>query len=150
MGLGLYNASQVLLSDTGAMTNPLTTHHDGKDGSASVVLVSVRNDDVGYYYQTVVVTPLDTVGDDDTIGEDGNGFSVKLKYGTVEPLPHEWNLVTAGDPVTLPSDIGTSSTADTTTYYPVWVRLNVPGNSAVQTKTDLQLRLSSIKRTVTP
>jgi len=148
MGLGLYNSTKVAISN-GSLQNPLRTHHDGKDGSVATELVYVRNDDLTLWFQQVVLSAVDKAGYDDTVGEYGTGFSVKLSYGTVEPLPHEWSQIASGAQVVLPDDIGSASAADTTTYFPFWVRINVPGNTPVQNKTDICLRLSYVKRPVT-
>ena len=148
MGLALYDSDQLQFSSETGLS-PLRSYHDGKNGSAAAHLVYIRNDSVNFFYEDVELKPVDSIGYDDTIGEYGTGFSVKLKYGTPEPLPHEWKLVPSGEAVTLPNSIGNADSADTTTYYPVWVRFNVPGNTPVQNKSDIKLRLSYIKRPVT-
>jgi len=148
MGLKLYNEDKILLSEEGMMSNPLRTHHDGKDGSADTKLIYIRNNDPVLYYEEVTLIPIDNAGYDDTIGEYGTGFNVKLSYGMIEPLPHEWNLINSGNSITVPTDIGSSSLANTTTYYPVWIRINIPGNTRVQDKSDISLRLQAIKRPI--
>ena len=148
MGLSIYNSDKIELSSE-TFENPLRTYHDGKNGSADSELIYVRNDDISYWYQNVELIPIDNIGYDDTVGEYGTGFSVKLAYGTVEPLPHEWDLINSGDSVVVPNDIGSAAIADTTTYFPIWVRINVPGNTRVQNKTDILLRLQTTRRPVT-
>lgn len=148
MGLKLYDLNQVAISTSATFTNPLQVAHDGKNGSVSVSLAYIRNDDSNKWYQSVRINPRDITGYDDTIGEYGTGFGVKLKYGGDEPLPHEWNSISSGNTITLPGDVGTSSIADTTTYFPVWVRIKVPGNTQVQLKQDITLRLRAVERIV--
>jgi hypothetical protein len=146
--LDLYNSDQLVVS-SGSFSRPLRTTHDGKNGGADVKLFYVRNDDPTQWYQQVTILPTDSELYDDTIGEHGTGFSVKLKYGTVQPLPHEWESIVAGDSVDLPVDIGTALIADTTTYFPFWIRVNVPGATRVINKRDVKLELSCVIRPVT-
>tara|TARA_R110002020_G_scaffold268819_4_gene484154 strand:- start:34288 stop:34737 length:450 start_codon:yes stop_codon:yes gene_type:complete len=148
MALKLYNDEKTLIS-SGTFNNPLRTHHDGKSGSTDTHLVYVRNDDLAFFYEKVALSACDKAGYDDTIGEYGTGFSVKLSYGTVEPLPHEWNQVDSGVSAELPAIVGSGTGADTTTYFPFWVRIHIPGNTPVQNKTDICLKLTYVKRPVT-
>lgn len=148
MGLELYNSDKNKLTSISS-GNPLKTYHDGKNGSVAIQQIYVRNDDPELWYDNINITPRDTTGYDDTVGEYGTGFSVKLAYGAVMPLPHEWALVNSGATVYLPSDVGSAQQADTTTYYPVWVRISVPGNTNTQNKTDISLRLAAVERAVT-
>lgn len=146
MGLALYNSEQDSVSQS-SYSNPIISHHDGKNGSFNSQLMYVRNDDSGFYYENVTISAVDTDGDDDTIGENGSGFSVKFSNTVLEPLAHEWNLINSGNSINL-GDIGEEGLADTDTYMPVWIRIGCPGNVSAQTKNDISIRLSYIRRPV--
>ena len=146
MPLELYNSDREQVSSGGLFTNPVRTFHDGKGGSVYTCLLYIRNSDNNFYYESVRLRPKDSSGYDDTVGEYGTGFSVKLSYGSVEPKPHEWQQINSGVVLSLPSSIGTSSMADVSTYYPVWLRVAIPGNQSAQVKEDISLVLSYVKR----
>lgn len=149
MGLDLYDEDKNRLSSE-TMSNPLRTSHDGKNGSSQAKLFYVRNDSVNFWYDNVKVDACDTSGYDDTVGEYGTGYSVKLFYGASEPLPHEWDELKTGAPAVFPTSvtIGQASQPDTTTYYPIWARITTPGSIPAQNKTDLCLRLTGTKHPV--
>lgn len=135
MGLGIYNTERVALAD---LDDTVTTAHNGVTGESVDVLLYLRNDDPGLYYSDINISTLDSEGEDDTLGVYGTGRGFKLVAGARQPTEIEWDNVLAGDVITM-SDIGTTDLADTTTYYPFWVRVIVPGNTACQTFSDVSL-----------
>ena len=59
----------------------------------------------------------------------------------------EWDVV-AWDNVISINPIGTTAQADTTTYYPFWLRVVVPGNQNSQVKDDMTLVVGASERLV--
>jgi len=144
MGLAIYDKTKALVTQ-GTLVNPLRTYHDGKDGSTYVQLLYVRNNDPIAFFTDIEVIPIDKAGYDDTIGEYGTGFSVKLIQSPTEPLPHEWEQVGAGDTLSIVGAVGTSTVPDTSTYIAIWLRIHVPGNTESQVKADICLRLRYLR-----
>jgi len=147
MTIAIYDMNKDLVSQ-GTMNNPLRSYHDGKNGSTYIQLLYIRNDDSLAYFNGIEIIPIDNAGYDDTVGEYGTGFSVKLLQSPTEPLPHEWEQVNAGDKVSIVGPVRSTTIADTTTYVPVWLRIHVPGNVEAQVKADIALRLKYIRQAV--
>jgi hypothetical protein len=110
-------------------------------------LVYLRNDTDYLYYNNIVVTTVDTDSEDDTLGVYGTGRGVKLAAGSREPTEAEWDNVFAGDFAEM-SDVGSSVAGDITTYFPLWIRVIVPGNTEVQTFSDVQLKITGSEHLV--
>lgn len=141
MGLKFYDDTQTLFG-----AEPLRTTHDGQVGGSDEVLVYVRNDDAGLYFTNLSVAAEVNLYND--WGEFGDtGWGIKLLYGERRPTEAEWDLVRSGDSIVLP-DIGDTSAADTSTYYPVWVRVYCPGGEPAQIRDNLRLRLGYYARVV--
>lgn len=139
MGLKIYNSEQISIQSLGGF---FLTAHNGVRGESVDVLVYLRNDDPSLFYNSVVVSVDDSDSEDDTLGVYGTGRGVKLSAGARQPSESEWDNVLAGDFIDMP-DIGSSESPDTTTYFPFWMRVIVPGNTQVQTFTDLSLNVTA-------
>lgn len=144
MGISIYNAERIPIDDLGGY---ILTAHNGVRGESVDVLLYLRNDNSSYYYSNLVISVVDSGGTDDTLGVYGTGRGVKLSAGSRQPTIVEWDNVLAGDFIDM-SDIGSTSSADTTTYYPFWIRVIVPGNLPAQTYTDLALAVSASEHLV--
>lgn len=144
MGLDIYNSDQVKTSDA---EGQIVTAHDGVSGESVETLVYLRNDDSNLYFTNIEIWPYDDTTPDDTLGVYGTGWGVKLSAGSRQPTPDEWENVLAGDTISM-SDIGTTAGSDTSTYYPIWVKVTVPGNLSAQTKTTMRLRRRAVSHIV--
>jgi hypothetical protein len=144
MGLSVYNSSKVLITDAGGA---ITTSHNGVRGESVDVLVYLRNDNPSVYYNNVVVSTEDSDSTDDTLGVYGTGRGFKLSSGARQPTEAEWDNVLAGDFVEMP-DVGSSGGGDITTYFPLWIRVIVPGNTQVQTFQDVSLKIEASEHLV--
>jgi len=144
VGLQIYNASQVLIGDAGGA---ITTAHNGVRGESVDILVYVRNTTPFLYYNSVIASTEDADGTDDTLGVYGTGRGFKLSSGSREPTEAEWDNVLAGDFAELPN-VGSTEAADTTTFFPVWIRVIVPGNIPVQTFQDVSLKIEASEHLV--
>ena len=133
--LKFYDSSYTLIEDT----DYLITAHNGTLGESVDVLVYLKNSAPSLYYTNLSVWVEDTEAPDDTLGVYGTGWGIKLSSGERQPTDYEWNNVLAGDAISLP-DVGTTDRADTTNYYPFWMRVTVPGNLPAQNKTTMRLR----------
>lgn len=110
------------------------------NGGSDVVLIYIRNDDAGFYYQNVSLVP-------DLAGKDSESWSLKLIPGSRQPTEVDWSLVQSGASASF-SDIGTTAAADTTTYFPCWIRVSVPEQIPVQIFESMKLTLKANARAV--
>lgn len=144
--LVIYDADKRPLS-SGTMKHPVVSSHDGINGQVVTQLLYIRNTSDSTYYRDVKITPVDlngSSGSPDIYGQYSDGFSVKLAYGSINPLPFEWDNIIPGEEVALPVDIGSSSEADTTTFYPIWLRISTPGNIGAMEKTNIGLKITAV------
>lgn len=143
MALGLYSkpVETAKLSEDGDQTTPFYITLDGKEGGAIDSLIYVRNDDISRYYTGITVRAVDTSGGWLTNGT--QGFSWKLKEGSIRPLPQQWSSVSDGNTLSLSDNIGTSMIGDIITYLPIWIRVQIPRNESVATIKTVVLRISA-------
>ena len=113
-----------------SFTKPISITLDGTVNSVVVKKFYVRNDDATKYYSSITLQGVVEEGLDIISGAE-NGWNWKMISGDGEPIEEEWGLVSPGNSISL-SDIGTSSTGDTTTYLPFWLRIESPRNAQVQ------------------
>ena len=141
MGIGIYELADPSseLSNDGLFGNPFVTTFDGITGGTINKKIYVRNDNTTYYYTGITVQPVYLSGTN--IINSSDGFSWKLVAGDEEPLEEQWDLVSAGNSINIPS-IGESGTGDNTTYEPFWVRIVVPKGAPVKSYSGIKLRLS--------
>lgn len=121
---------------------PITTIHNGKDGDIKTIQLYLRNTSSTKYYSDIVLTPVDLV-DADPYGDvvyNETGWGVKLSPGSVEPSLGEWEDIIWGEEIFM-DNIGTSSVADTSTYYPFWYLITCPPNEDAKNKTDIYLKV---------
>ena len=147
MGLAIYDKNRLAIQ---SFTNKIVTSHNGTLGEAVDVLLYLRNDDPNVYYQGIALQVTDNTGDDDTLGPEGTGWGVKLSGRPRRPTPAEWGLIGFASPIHSGTfgDIGTTSAADTTTYYASWVRVSVPGNIVSMIKENISLIINAEERLV--
>ena len=146
MGISIYyrpGTELIKISRNTDLNNPVITVHDGKVGGAVSLQLFLRNDDSDLWFSNVVVRPVDLVdaypyGD---VVYTETGWGVKLSAGSAEPTNSEWEDIEWGNSISMPN-IGTASTADTTTYSPFWYMISCPPNIDAITKTDIVLRVS--------
>lgn len=148
MGIRIYDADQVLYSSmAGTQYGPARTNYDGRLGGAQEFLIFVRNNDASKYYTDVQLSIVETTPDD-SVGPYGDtGWSIKLLYGTRQPTEAEWDSA-PNDPLLVLPDIGESGSANTATYFPVWVRIYAPGGIAAQLRSGQEIQLQAIEETV--
>jgi hypothetical protein len=144
MGLSVYNTQKILIDDIGG---EIVTAHNGVTGESVDVLIYVKNDNPAVYYTDVEATPNDSDFVDDTLGVYGTGRGFKLSVGSRQPTETEWDNVIAGDFVIMTA-VGTTAGADTTTFFPLWMRVIVPGNTEIQTFNDVNLVVTATERIV--
>lgn len=144
MGLDVYNSSQVAVSEAEGF---ILTAHNGRRGESVDKLVYLRNDNPSVYYNNVQVSTADSDSQDDTLGVYGTGRGFKLSAGSRQPTEAEWDNVLAGDFIEM-DDIGSSTSADTTTFFPLWIRVIVPGNTEIQTFDDVDLLVEASEHLV--
>ncbi len=152
MGLQLYYKEDdgfVAITDSGDLTQPLTTVHDGKTGDEQTVQVYIRNDDVAKWFSNIIIKPVDLV-DANPYGDviyTETGWGVKLSAGAEEPTRGEWEDLDWGDSINI-GDLGSDSSADTATYSPFWFLITCPPNTDAKIKTDIVLNVSYTENSV--
>lgn len=119
----------------------LRTFHNGHLGGAHEQLFYIRNEDPAVYYTNVKLTPVYVPDGQDLANKTELTWSVKLMYGSRRPTEEEWDLVSNGEILTLPN-IGMQYLADTTTNYPVWVRVFCPGGENAKISSDFSFKLT--------
>jgi len=125
----------------GSFSNPFSVTADGVEGEAVETKVYLRNDSALYYYTGISVQPVDT-GDDIVDGSGATlGYEWKLYAGDQQPTAEQWDLVAAGNSISL-SNLGSAGTPDTSTYLPFWVRVKVPRWAPVRSYSGVQLRIT--------
>lgn len=141
MALIYYDADKNPLGST-----PLRSFHDGLNGSAHEQKFYIRNTDSTKYYTNITLTPQ--FGIEEDYADLGNsGWSIKLMYGERQPSEIEWSYVRSGDSISLP-DIGNTDAADTSKFYPVWVRIYAPGGTDAKVRTSTKIVRSCYVRNV--
>lgn len=119
---------------------------DGRLGGPQESVVFLRNDDPAVYYTDVTATVQ--MEESDVWGEFAEtGWSIKLIYGDRQPTETEWDQVASSNVLEMP-DIGEEAAADTDSYFPIWIRLFVPGNIPAQRKTNLKITVTATDRLV--
>lgn len=141
MGLKVYASanSSSDFSTGGTFTKPIAYSFDGVSGGVLVKQFYLRNDDVTKYYTNVTLSAYVASGQDITDGTDG--FTWKMISGSSQPLEQEWGLVVAANTLSM-SQIGSSGNGDNYTYYPFWLRIEVPSNLFVQAFENVKIRIS--------
>lgn len=135
MALAFYDADQVAFG-----ANSMRSFHDGNLGGAHEQKIYVRNGDALKYYSSVVIKYTGSVAT-------SNGWSVKFIKGERQPTEAEWDQVASGADLAL-DDIGNSSAADTSTYFPVWVRFYCPGGTSAAINVAQSLTVEAYERVV--
>ncbi len=152
MGLSLYYKEDDVfypITNSGDLTDPLATIHDGRTGDTQTTQVYIRNDDTDLWFSNIIIRPIDLV-DANPYGDiifTETGWGIKLSAGDDEPTQGEWEDIEWGEKIDMP-DIGSDSLADTTTYYPFWYLITCPPNTNAQVKTDIVLNVSYTENSV--
>lgn len=141
MGIGIYTAATpgTKLSQAADFTNPLLVSIDGKIGGVIQHKLYVRNDDTDFWYSSTTITPVNTITPSLISSP---GFSWKLIVGNTQPTDDQWAVVVGGNTISL-ANLGSGAGADTSTYLPFWLRVEIPRNTAVNTVLDTTLNINT-------
>ena len=129
--LAIYKEPTELFSST----NPFTVTFDGRIGGSQDRRLYIRNDSDSVYYTNITVSVVD-------VGSEGN-ILWKLKQKDIPPTNDEWMEVATGNTLSISSDIGSSSQADTATYLSFWIKAITTRGQDVRTLTNYIIRLSA-------
>jgi len=141
MTLGIYLGASVgdAVSDAGEFTKPFPLTFDGRFGGTKETRLYVRNDSSAHYYTTINLKPEDASASP-IIADVAGGYTWKLSLGDTQPTLQDWANIAAGNTIVF-TDIGASSSPDTSTFLPFWVRVEIPAGLGVQTISQVQLVL---------
>lgn len=142
MALNIYDRNQTLLTP-GSVTR---TFHDGYAGGVWEDKFYIRNDDATRYYVSVAVFISNELYDD-AGGFGTTGWSIKVLYGETQPTEKDWELVRSDNTISIP-EIGSTLAANTSSYYPFWVRVICPGLEPAQIRSGNKIRVTAISKIV--
>lgn len=139
----------ILDNDLNPMSgSPLRSFHDGYSGQSYEEKFYLKNNDNTKYYVEISAEPKFKAGNVQLKEFNDNGWSVKIITGERQPTEEEWSLVEPNAQVWL-ENIGNVSEADTTTAYPVWIRVFCPGNTPAMIKENICLEFVFNEKVVT-
>lgn len=148
MGLGIYSEPfGDKFSEDGSQVSPITTTHKGNDGEIIELLLYLRNDDPNQWYSDISIVGIDVSSPDDTQGDLGTGWGIKLSAGLEQPTKGKWAAIKFANTIIMPT-IGGVGSPDTTTFYPFWYRIQSPPGIDVQTKIDIKLKIDFTRNAV--
>jgi len=125
--------------------NILSVSLDGQVGGAIVRRLYVRNDSNNHYYTDISIIPID-VG---FINHISNGkWNWKLFISDLVPEEGNWALVSSGNTLSFPDDLGTTGYGDLATYLPFWLRVETPPKQLVQNIKTITIQIISIEHAV--
>lgn len=134
------NNSNSALSLGGSFTNPFSLTFDGRTGGFKEVKLFLRNDSADYYYEDLQVSLQDL--SDETITDNlADGYAWKLSAGDTKPTFNDWANIAPANTINL-GTLGESGSADTSTYLPFWVFVQVPSNISIQAFTNVSFIIS--------
>jgi hypothetical protein len=145
MGLNLYSKPHP--DEKLSSLSPFTVTFDGRLGGSQAKKLYIRNDDATRWYEDITVLAVDAESPSIVDGS-SEGYSWKLLEKDLSPSPQEWDQVGNGETLTITSDLGTASLADTVAYLPLWVRVTTPRNQPISTITSVTLRIAAIEGVV--
>lgn len=141
------NSEFLEISRNGLQTKPIQTTHNGTDGQTVEQKLFLRNDDSGFYYTNVRLSPVPArkvrVGDIN-YPEAFIGFKIILK--DEQPTESEWLAVESGNEVAF-EDIGDTSNSNNS-YTPFWIQVQISPGTRVQTINDVTLHLNAEENAV--
>ena len=134
-------------SELGLLSNTqLITNHNSFTGGEDIIKIHIKNVDPQYYYENIVITPVM----DDLIPGDlfsDSGWSIKMHSSSEQPTDKEWGDTLINGSVQIPN-IGTESTPNIESTFPIWIRVFCPGHSEPQVKKDMKLSLKYTKKVI--
>lgn len=150
MGISIYkyeNDTYVPVSDD--LTSPISTVHDGKNGTTRVLQLFLRNDDSDLWYSNIKISPEDTenaypYGD---VVYSETGWGIKLIAQESQPTVAEWEDKEWGDFIWM-ENIGSDSSADISTYFSFWYLISSPPNINADNKSDINLDVAYTENAV--
>lgn len=142
MALAIYldNDSAAEITDV----NRHSAEHDALNGSWVTQKLWLRNDSALHYYTGVRVS-INIPGAAISPTVSPTGVVYQLVEGDIEPTVLEWKHTPYHNQISF-VDVGALGSADTTTYYPFWLRTYVPGNSNIGRIQEANLRIEAIER----
>lgn len=143
MSLNIYEepAPSTVFSADSTFSNALSLTVDGVIGAVRNTRYYIRNDDNTKFFTDIVLSAVVLSGIDIVSGAT-NGFVWKLIAGDTQPVEDQWGLTAAGNSISL-SDIGSSGNADTSTFLPFWLRIEVPRGSPVTSHQNIGLQITA-------
>jgi len=127
-------------------SNQHSVEHDGLNGSWETQKLWIRNSSPSYYYEDVKII-LDIPDAPVKPNVSPKGIIYQLVEGDIEPTVLEWKSLPYHNDIDI-GDIGSSDSADTSTYYPFWLRTYVPGATAVGRIQEASLKIEAIQNAI--
>lgn len=117
----------------------IETTHDCELGETQELQLFLRNDDNSLYFTDISIRAESLTSLNDVIGVE-TGWGVKLYSGATQPTEAEWEIIDYGNSISM-TDIGATSSPDTTTYLPLWFRIECPAGITPTIKENIALHV---------
>jgi len=147
MGLGVYDGEGTQFTEEGSQVTPITTTHRGNEGESVELLLYLKNNDSNQWFSDITIKSIDTSLPDDTLGDKGTGWGIKLFQGAEQPSATKWASIRYGNNIKM-DDVGSLGSPDTSTLLPFWYKITSPPEEDVRTKTDIKLQVDFTRNAV--
>lgn len=144
MALNIYKGQTT--GDEVTADNYIASPHDALNGSWYMQKLYLRNDDATKYYTGISIA-IDFVTAEDTPNASPNDVVYQLFAGDIAPTSAELKNLPYHNSISF-SDIGAPGSPDTSTYYPFFLRIYVPGNSPLGKLTETSLKIIALENIV--
>lgn len=144
MTLGIYR-SPVETSKIES-TDYLSLTFDGTIGGSIDTKLYIRNEDITLWYSNIQVQPYESGTTLNVVS--GPAWEMRVLEKDIPPTTEEWLAVSAGNQITLSSNIGNNLRGDISIYLPFWVRTTTPRDQQARNITSIVLRIDAIKHLV--
>jgi hypothetical protein len=136
MGIQIYTDanSGAFISTADSFSKPMLVAMNGRTGGVIQKRIYIRNSDITKYYTAITLKPFSATV---TLYNGSVGLSWKLSAGDTKPTDEGWALIAHGNTISLPNLVS----GDITTYLPLWVRIEIPRSTDVQTIKDVKLQI---------
>lgn len=143
MGIQIYTEanSGAFISSADSFSKPMLIAMNGRTGGVLQKRVYVRNSDNARYYTGITLKPFTGTA---SLINGTVGLSWKLSAGDTKPTDEAWALIAHGNTISLPN----LGSGDITTYLPLWVRVEIPRSTDVQTIKDVKLQIGATETLV--
>lgn len=138
MGLAVYTSTST--DDKVDDNHPISFTFDGRVGGIQEKCVYLRNDDLLSWYGGITASLVDT--DPTPVSHiNSTHFEWRLLEKDRVTIPEDWENISAGNTISISSDLGSSSQGDISTFIPIWIRIKLSPGLPIQRIVSVVIRL---------